>query len=66
MENGIFGRVAEEGISLFHASGEAVTRLPGVPAIYPVDSDLSVEHEHPSGIVLRPIDAEELGIEIEG
>ena len=41
-------------------------RLNGVRGLYPVGSRLSVEYEHPAGIVLRVEDAERLGLHSDG
>jgi hypothetical protein len=48
---------------LFADTGEVVTRLADLNRPpYPIDSDVSVDYEHPNGIVLSVEDAESLGI----
>lgn len=63
----IFGRINNDNnVDLFHASGEFVTSITvtGAP-LWPVDSDICSEYEHPNGIVITRADAERLCIEIE-
>ena len=61
----IFGREVEDGIALFHKSGEVVTRIPGECGIYPVNSQWGIGFDHPEGIVLSVEMCRILGIKIE-
>ena len=62
-----FGRVIahDQGdyVAVFHASGEAATRIDA--DVYPLGSDLSARYEHPDGIILSARAAVSLGLDIE-
>ena len=60
-----FYRLDDNGnAQIFEGDGSVATwmRGPRCQTCYPIDSDLSVEHEHPLGITLSQADAETLGI----
>ena len=64
----LFGRIDSNGnvVVLYAECGESVTRIETEDNhVYPVDSQLSTNYEHPEGITLTRNDAEKLGIEIE-
>lgn len=63
----IFGRKNQNGtIDILHTEdGEPVTRISGCHTIYPINSSLSCDWEHPDGITLSMEDAKALGIEVE-
>lgn len=66
----IFGRLTPDGdVALFNVEyGDAITQLemPPTASIYPINSDLSTDYEHPEGIVISKEDAEFIGVHIEG
>lgn len=66
-EGVFFGRVVNPygDIGVFHVEdGEAATRM-DCPNLYPVDSDMGVQYEHPQGIVISRRDADRIGLTIE-
>lgn len=68
MINSIFGRINSTGnVEVFFSEcGESVTRFDeSIATVYPVDSDLSAQYEHPTGIVLSQEDADKIGLSIE-
>lgn len=62
-KNMFYRKNADGNAVVFHASGEAVTRIDA--NVYPVGVSVSAKYEHPEGIVLTLGDAEKIGIKPE-
>ena len=63
--NNMFGKINEEGnVDILNKEdGSAITRID--ENVYPVNSEFSARHEHPTGIILTVYDVKKLGISIE-
>lgn len=60
-----FGRLDSSGnvVVLHVEDGAAATRLDA--PVYPLGSALSARYEHAEGLILKRVDAENIGLEIE-